>query len=116
MLTSSVSEDERSSIVDLNLKFPREYAARLLYDLATEDWRDTIPRIDIPTLIVSGRASTVPWTSQVWIHEQIKGSRLEIFEEGERGGHFMFSENPDKFNQVVGEFIGQQRRLRGVLG
>lgn len=106
MVTSAVSEDEKSSIIDLNLQFPREYAARLLYDLATADWRDTIPRIDVPTLIVSGRASTVPWKSQVWIHEQIVGSRLEIFEESEGGGHFMFSENPDKFNRIVAEFLG----------
>ena len=106
MVTSAMSEEEKSWIIDLNLKFPREYAARLLYDLSTADWRDTIPQIDIPTLIVSGRASTVPWKSQVWIHEQIKGSRLEIFEEADGGRHFMFIENPDKFNRIVAEFIG----------
>lgn len=106
MLTSAIPEQEKSWIVSQNLTLPREYAARLLYDLSTADWRDTIPTIDIPTLVVSGRASTVPWTSQVWIHEQIAGSRLEIFEEAGGGGHFMFIESPDRFNRIVAEFIG----------
>ena len=37
---------------------------------------------------------------------QIKGSRTEIFEESEGGNHFMFMENPEKFNRIVKEFIG----------
>jgi len=65
-----------------------------------------IPRITVPTLIVGGRVSVVPWKSQVWINSQIKGSRLEIFEESEGGNHFMFMESPDKFNRVVREFMG----------
>jgi non-heme chloroperoxidase len=64
-----------------------------------------IPRIKIPTLVVGGKASLVPWTSQVWVSKQIKGSRLEVFEESEGGAHFMFMEAHDKFNRIVGEFI-----------
>src|SRR6476619_4049285 len=30
------------------------------------DWRDLIPAINIPTLVVGGKASLVPWKSQVW--------------------------------------------------
>ena len=85
---------------------PRPYAARLLYDHATNDWRDVIPRIDIPTLVVGGKASLVGWRSQVWIGDQIPGSRVVIFEENEGGNHFMFMENPEKFNGIVKEFMG----------
>ena len=48
----------------------------------------------------------MPWKSQVWIHENIAGSELVLFEADEGGKHFMFIENPEKFNKVVAEFIG----------
>ncbi len=53
-------------------------------------------------------ASLVPWKSQVLIANQIRGSRLEIFEENEGGNHFMFMENSQKFNRIVRDFMGRQ--------
>ena len=71
------------------------------------DWRDLIPRINLPTLIVSGRASAAAtWKSQEWVHRQIKGSQFEVFEEAEGGQHFMFVENPEKFNRIIMEYLG----------
>ena len=106
MFNKDYSRDELAWVIKQNLKMPREYAARLLYDHATNDWRDVIPRINIPTLVVGGKASLVGWRSQVWIGSQIPGSRTEIFEENEGGNHFMFMENPEKFNRIVKEFMG----------
>lgn len=106
MFTKQHPRDDVKWVVEENLKFPRQYAADLLFNHATIDWRKTIPLIDIPTLVVGGKASLVPWKSQVWIAHQIKGARLEIFEENEGGSHFMFMENPDKFNRIVREFNG----------
>ena len=106
MVTSAMSEEEKSWVIERNLRFPRSHAATLLYNHSTEDWRDAIPRFSIPTLIVGGRVSLVPWKSQAWIHEQIPGSRLEIFEENEGGQHFMFIEGAEKFNRIVAEFMG----------
>jgi hypothetical protein len=42
----------------------------------------------------------------VWIQKQVAGSKVEIFEENEGGNHFMFMENPDKFNRIVRDFMG----------
>jgi pimeloyl-ACP methyl ester carboxylesterase len=106
MFTKQYPRDQVDWVVQQNLKFPRAYAARLLYDHATNDWRDVIPRIDIPTLVFGGKISLVGWRSQVWIGSQIPGSRVEIFEEEEGGNHFMFMENPGKFNRIVKEFMG----------
>ncbi len=106
MFTKAYSRDEVNWAIQENLKFPRPYAARLLYDHATNDWRDVIPRITVPTLIFGAKTSLVGWKSQQWIGTQIKGSRVEIFEETEGGNHFMFMENPEKFNRIVKEFIG----------
>ncbi|MEZ5786950.1 MAG: alpha/beta hydrolase [Xanthobacteraceae bacterium] len=106
MFTSRTSEQEKAWIIDNVLKFPRHDAARLIYNHATQDWFDVVTRIDLPTLLIGARASQVPWKSIVWLHDHIPGSRLEIFEAAEGGKHFLFMENPEKFNQLVAEFIG----------
>ncbi|WP_299432965.1 alpha/beta hydrolase [uncultured Meiothermus sp.] len=106
MVSSAMSSEEKAWMIERNLRLPRIHAATLLYNHATQDWRDLIPRITLPTLIVGGRGSLVPWKSQVWIHEHIPGSRLEIFEEHEGGKHFMFVEGAEKFNRILAEFLG----------
>ncbi|QSH41057.1 alpha/beta hydrolase [Lentisphaerota bacterium ZTH] len=94
-------------IIQQNCKMPRNLAADLLYETNIAlDWRDVVKRINIPVLIIGARDSQMPWRSQVWLHEHISDSRLEIFEKEEGGRHFMFIENPEKFNHLVADFIG----------
>jgi pimeloyl-ACP methyl ester carboxylesterase len=93
------------------LRMPAEFAARLLLDHGSQDWRDVIehliPALKLPTLVVSGALGTIfPPESQVWIAARIPGSTLAIFSAEERGSHFMFWENPEKFNAVVRAFVG----------
>jgi non-heme chloroperoxidase len=106
MFNKDYSREELAWVIQQNLKMPRPYAARLLYDHATNDWRDVLPLINIPVLIVGGKASLVGWRSQVWMGTQIPGSQVVIFETEEGGNHFMFMENPEKFNRIVRDFIG----------
>ncbi|HEX6113233.1 MAG TPA: alpha/beta hydrolase [Geminicoccaceae bacterium] len=106
MVTKSIAEEEKAWIIERNLTMPRQHAATLLYNHSTQDWRDLIPRLELPTLVVGGRVSVVPWRSQAWIAEQIPGAQLEIFEEEEGGNHFMFIEAPEKFNALVADFVG----------
>ncbi len=88
-----------------NMQMPRQYAADLLYDHAFKDWRDVIRRISLPTLVIGAKASNVPWTAMVWIGSAIKGARTVIFEANEGGNHFMFLENPERYNAVVEDFL-----------
>jgi non-heme chloroperoxidase len=88
-----------------NMQLPRKYAADLLYDHAFKNWSDVIRRIHVPTLVIGAKASNVPWTAMVWIGSQIKGAQTVIFEENEGGNHFMFLENPTKYNEVVEDFL-----------
>lgn len=105
LLSPQLTEDEQKWIVAENLKMPRDAAARLLYNTSSQDWAQVIPRITLPTLIIGARASRCPWQGQQWIHEQIAGSKLCIFEEDEGGHHFMFLENPEKFNAEIRTFL-----------
>lgn len=106
MFTDAYPKEKIARVVELNLQMDRRHAASLLYNHATQDWRDVIPRIGWRTLVVGGRVSFVSWQSQAWIAEQIAGARLEIFEGDEGGQHFMFMENPGKFNAIVKDFLG----------
>ena len=106
MVSRRAPRDLVTFIVSENFRLPRKQAAQLLYDWATCDWRDTIPRITVPTLCIGAKASPVPCESQTWIREHIPGAELLLFEEAEGGSHFMFMENPQKFNDAVAAFVG----------
>jgi pimeloyl-ACP methyl ester carboxylesterase len=106
MVTKSIPDADKKWIIERNLRMPRQHAATLLYNHSTQDWRDLIPRLQLPTLVVGGRTSVVPWQSQEWVATQVKGSRLEIFEEEEGGNHFMFIEGHEKFNDIIADFVG----------
>lgn len=103
MVTTEMPAEVKDWVIAENLKLPAEAAARLVLNHGSLDWRDVIPRISLPTLVIGGKRSHVGAQSQVWIHEQIPGSQLEIFDEG--GSHFMFLEASERFNVVVGEFL-----------
>ena len=85
---------------------PRHSAADLLFDHVNRDWRDIFSGITVPTLIVGAEGSQVPWQAQKWIHEQIQGSEFELFKESDIVKHFIFYENPEKFNSIVTNFLG----------
>lgn len=105
MLSDQISSADRDWIMAENLKFPRHHAATLLFNHSTQDWRDLITRIQIPTLIIGGESSVVPEVSQRWIHSQIPNSLMEIFPTDAGGHHFAFLENPDRFNILLIEFL-----------
>jgi non-heme chloroperoxidase len=106
MLTKNCPDDVKEWIMQCNFKMTRKDASTLMLNHAFQDWHDVIPRLTLPTLVIGGRVSAIPWKSVEWIAQQIKGAQLEIFEEEEGGNHFMFIENPSKFNRIVAEFMG----------
>jgi pimeloyl-ACP methyl ester carboxylesterase len=99
----ALPQAERAWALEENLKFPRQHAARLVVDHCTQDWRDVVPRINIPVLVIGSWANR---QSQDWIGAHMPKARVEIFDEAEGGSHFMFLENPEKFNRLVREFVG----------
>ncbi|MGA4838253.1 proline iminopeptidase-family hydrolase [Streptomyces sp. G45] len=72
------------------------------------DWSviDGLPRIDVPTLILSGRHDeATPVTVQPF-QDLIPGARWEIFEESSHSPHF---EEPERFYEVLGGFLDTLR-------
>jgi non-heme chloroperoxidase len=105
MLTPGCPLDLRTWMMECNRKMPRPLAAALMRQHAPIDWRDVIRRIRLPSLVVGAEASLAPASSIRWIAEQIPGAILEIFGANEGGSHFMFAENPEKFNRMVLDFL-----------
>lgn len=106
MFNKNLSFEEEEWILKCSLKMPRNFAADLLYDHVKRDWREIFSGIKAPVLILGAEGSQVPWQSQKWIHEQIPGSEFVLFKESDIVKHFIFYENPVKFNRVVASFLG----------
>ena len=88
--------------VDESLKLPKEQCALLFLNHVYTDWRDVIPTITIPTLVIAAKNSHVKVANNEWTHEKIKGSEYKLFETA----HMMFMEEPEAFNKAVMDFIG----------
>ncbi|WP_298773654.1 alpha/beta hydrolase [uncultured Shewanella sp.] len=104
-ITQNISTEDAHMLIDTSCDVSNPEAAVLLYNEFHQDCRDVIPRIHLPTLIIVGRGSPTPVSSQEWMNQTIKDSQLVIFEVEEGGKHFTFIENPDKFNRAVAQFI-----------
>lgn len=105
MFAKATGESELLEIAQQNLKFPRTHAADLIADNCIQDWRAVIERIVQPTLVFGGEASIHPIASQRWIASAIPGAELDIFPSEEGGCHFLFYENPQRFNERTMRFL-----------
>ena len=69
------------------------------------DFRDRLPAVSAPTLIVWGRNDRIVPIEGAYEYEKlIPNARLEIFEET---GHVPMLERPARFNQLIEEFLNQ---------
>ena len=71
--------------------------------IVNEDLRGCAEKVRVPTLLIYGSGDTVTPPSEEGeiFHSLIVGSRLEIID----GGHFCFSENSERFNGLLLEFL-----------
>ena len=113
MLSRRLVESQGDWLLKENIKLPRPHAAALLWDCARADWRQLVRQIDVPALVIGGRASLVPWESQQWIAQQIPHATCHIPQEPEGGYHFAFLERPDVFNALIEDFLARSQSSQG---
>ena len=106
MFSGTPDPDVWAFVVEEVRNTPAYAGVPLLFDHCAQDWRDVLPRIDVPTLVIGCEGSHVAPSSQAYIAEKITGARLHVFPATEASSHFPFLENPQRFNAVVEEFLG----------
>lgn len=107
---SGVPADDVWGLVEAEIRIPpRDQAAVLLLDHASQDWRDLLPRVSTPTLVIGCEGSHVSPVSQRFVAASIPGARVHIFTTDQASSHFPFLENPDAFNAVVADFLRTRR-------
>lgn len=87
--------------------FPPHAAVPLLFDHCAQDWRDVLPRVDVPTLVLACDGSHVDPDSQRFVADQIPDARIHVFPTDIANSHFPFLENPRAFNSVVDDFLSE---------
>ncbi|MEH3076646.1 MAG: alpha/beta hydrolase [Quadrisphaera sp.] len=104
---SGETDPEVWAFVAAQIKATPAYASvPLLFDHCAQDWRDVLPRIDVPTLVIGCDGSHVSPGSQRYIAERVPDAQICIFPTTVASSHFVFLENPPAFNEVLSEFLG----------
>jgi pimeloyl-ACP methyl ester carboxylesterase len=105
MVSSDLPRERFEALLDTNRATTNATRAALWFDQSTVDWRDLIPTIGVPTLVVHGLGSMIPTESQEWIARSIAGAQLATIPAEAGGSHFAFWENPTRFSEIVADFL-----------
>ncbi|MDO6387729.1 alpha/beta fold hydrolase [Uliginosibacterium sp. 31-12] len=105
MATDSPYYVNSQAFANAFIKTDPAFTAKVLFDHATNDWRDVIRhKINVPTAIFSGEYShNLP--SQRWMASVIPNARLYAYTEAEQGDHFLMFKNPFRFTQDLRDFL-----------
>lgn len=87
------------------LQVPPAIGAAILLDQTLRDYRDFLPRIDVPSLVLFGedKKLTSPLAG-AYIADRVPGSRLQTFAQS---SHCPFWEESDAFNSAVAAFAAE---------
>ena len=70
---------DRAWALQQNYLMSDESAAALLQNHASMDWRDVLPRLDVPTLVITGEGSAYPAEGMREVGERIPGAKVVTF-------------------------------------
>lgn len=93
---------QRERLVEESLKADPATAMVALLDAFAQDYRDVLPSIDVPALLLYGAhsTSTTPFVRDFMARE-LRDATLVVFEDS---SHCLMVEQPELFNQAVDEF------------
>lgn len=102
-LKHAPAPEDGEMLVNEICKCPSSVRIEIMRDHTNLDWRDLIPKIDLPTLVCCARESRVfDWQGSAWTGEQVAGAKTVFFDDC---GHMLFWENAEQFNRTVIDFI-----------
>ncbi|MDF2704781.1 alpha/beta hydrolase [Nonomuraea muscovyensis] len=84
-------------------KMATSAALSVWYDMAYADLRPVLPSLSVPTLLMYGTRSKIfPGRLDDWLAEQLPQAQVARFD---NSGHAPFSEEPDRFNEILNVFL-----------
>lgn len=105
--TDDVSADQAARDVDFFVTISKqcrgEWLAKLIADHTRYDHREAIELIKIPALVMAGRRSGCFTVDGMF--ETARRAKGDVFAEVFESGHWLFYEQPDKFNERLLEFV-----------
>lgn len=100
MFVQPQSDSYLATLTSATLRMPTSTLMALVYNFILIDYRPTLPKIDIPVLVITINA---PWQEEMRNMQQlIPHSQLEIIP---NAAHAVFVDQPEQFNNVVKKFI-----------
>lgn len=85
---------------------PTETVAAIIDDMVKPDYREFLPSITLPTILIYGRGNNpvMPGRVGAWMADRIPGAELV---ELDGGGHTIFWEDPEAFNAALNAFASR---------
>lgn len=97
------SEEHAALVLGETLRLPASVASAIIFDQTVQDYRDVLPAVDVPVLVITGAdEKLVPIKTQQYIVDQSPNGRLVVLPES---GHCPFLEEPERFNEEVDAFV-----------
>jgi pimeloyl-ACP methyl ester carboxylesterase len=98
------AEEEMARMQHQGWLTPTAAAVEYIEDMLAADYREDLPGVDLPTLLIYGRGNNVPLPTELgrWIQAQIPGAR---FESMDNAGHSPQYEEPERFNRLLSGFV-----------
>jgi non-heme chloroperoxidase len=105
MVTGRMPPGERAEVLGQMLLTGREAASLLMFSNATQDWRDLLPGITVPVLVIGGAASMFSAAPMENLAAAIPGAAVRIISAADRGSHLSILENPTAVNSAIRAFL-----------
>ncbi|KAG8666073.1 hypothetical protein FPOAC2_11166 [Fusarium poae] len=107
MVSAEQQAKDETFFTEISARCDQSWLARLLADHTRYDHREAIEMITVPTLVMAGRRSSCfPLEGMLETVKRVETSkpglaRSSVFE----SGHWLFYEEPKKFNKEIVEFV-----------
>lgn len=103
LLNEAPSTDLRRMMFDETARCPPPVKSAILFDCTFRDYRDLLPRLDVPMLVCAG--ADEEWRSVASVELAVELAPDSRFEYFEASGHCLTVEEPDRFNRIVSDFV-----------
>jgi pimeloyl-ACP methyl ester carboxylesterase len=107
VLSPGIAESAKELVLERSLLMEREAASILMFNHAVQDWRDVLPRITVPVLVIGSETSVFPAAAMRDLAANIKDSAVAIIMGTQGGGHMAFFEDPEIINAIIRAFLSQ---------